>query len=183
MTYRGKAGTTPGASAGEKLQGLAVRGKHPAKCTRPLPAYATGLLKQFPVNLMRMQEVQRELMFLRKDCDVRAQSYNHNPCMGWGDHGDPVVRLADRKFALEHLIDLLEERVVPVMRLRNSLKNSGNEDERVRFYIMELHYFEEVSLPDVMIHLGKRNIGYMRRQKRELLEGLMEEVEKFSKTR
>ena len=142
---------------------------------------AKTLLYRFPLNLMRLQELQLAIARQRAQLDVHAQSYEAQTATA-GTHSDPVARLALRVMSMEEQLRRIERRVVPVLRLRNRLKNSGSEDERVRFYIMELYYFEGIDMVTVMLHLYKRSIGYMRRQKRKLLEQLVEEIEKFSKT-
>ena len=144
--------------------------------------YAESILYRFPVNLMRMQEAQQESAALRRRLDVHAQSYEVRPSAS-GTHSDPVGERTARVLTLEHLIERLEQSVIPVMRLRCELKNSSIEDYRVRFFIMELYYFEGVSLIDVMIHLEKRSIGYMRAQRRSLVEQLIRHVREFRSSR
>ncbi|MBQ7543858.1 MAG: hypothetical protein IJT02_02840 [Synergistaceae bacterium] len=139
---------------------------------------AKSLLYRFPLNLMRLQELQQAIAQQRTQLDVQAHSYEAQTA-STGTHSDPVALLALRVMSMEEQLRRIEQRVVPVLRLRNRLKNSGSEDERVRFYIMELYYFEDIDMVTVMLHLYKRSIGYMRRQKRKLLEQLVEEVEKF----
>ena len=85
--------------------------------------------------------------------------------------------------SIEALIRRLEVSTVPVLRLRNQLKNSSIEDSRIKFFIMELYYFEGMSLIDVMIHLSRRSIGYMRMQRRLLVEQLIQQIDKFSSSR
>ena len=131
---------------------------------------------------MRMHEAQQELVHQRRKLDVHAQSYGERTGSG-GEPSSPVASRTERLLSIEALIRRLEVSTVPVLRLRGQLKNSTIEHSRVKFFIMELYYFEGMSLVDVMIHLGKGSIGYMRVQRRRLVEQLIQEIDRFSSSR
>ena len=153
-----------------------------AKYSKGIISYAEGLLYHFPSNLMRLHEAQYELIRLRRMYDVHAQNYDA-PHTARGTHSDPVAARSHRILTLEELAECIERKTVPVLQLRNELKNSADERCRVRFYIMELHYFEDMPLVDVMIHLQKRNIAFMRHERRIMLEQLVSYIKKISHSR
>ena len=146
----------------------------------PTYVLAKDLLLQFPQNLKYLHDIQQELYYVKRDYDMYSQRYGEQPSAGSGPV-DRVFLRVSRIFTLENVLETLEFRVVPLLRLRNALKNSLFESDRVRFYIMEQHFFERIPLNEVMLHLGKNSIVYMRTQRRRLLNLVRNETMKFSR--
>lgn len=134
------------------------------------------MLYSFPVNLMRWQDKILELHTLRQESDCHAQNYEpkHSP---EGSHNEPVHNYYARIETLEKEIHELDNKCIPVMRLRNFLKIAQSERYRSMYYVMELYYFEKWKLDAVSEHLRKSRKTIARRRQ-ELVALMIEEVDR-----
>lgn len=133
-------------------------------------------LYHFPVNLMRWQEAALALHDLRHETDCRAQSYEGIHASE-GTHSEPVASYYALIEASENTLKHLAKKTIPVMRLRNFLKNSQDERYRVMYYVMELRYFEQWELKAVAEHLRKSTKTISRRRQ-ELIDLTIDELER-----
>jgi len=101
---------------------------------------AERYLYSFPITLIRWQDKILELYILRQETDCHAQNYTANHSLQ-GTHSEPVASYYAKIEAAETACDSLGRRVIPIVRLRNSLKNSPSERCREMFAVIQLKYF------------------------------------------
>ena len=136
---------------------------------------AEKLLYSFPVNLMRMRETVQSLRELRQQSDCHAQRYEQS-FSSEGTHSDPVAAYNAKLAHLEEQLVRQYSAICPVMAVRSVIKNSSNERYREMFYIMELFYFEHMTLTDVAIHLQK-SVSTLSRRRQELTGLVINEMQ------
>ena len=139
---------------------------------------AFAILRQFPANYMRAQEVLQELHEVRRSMDVSAQRYGGFPSVS--GHSDPTARINERVFWLQDVLTELERKTIPVLRLRSNLKNSQREEDQEEHLVMELYFFNAMEARDVAMHLQK-SLRSIERIKQRVIRDLKEEMRKFCK--
>ena len=140
---------------------------------------AASMLRQFPANYMRAQEVLQELRGMRLMLDVAAQRYGGFPSSG--GYSDPTARLNEKVFWLQDVLKSLEAQTIPVLRLRSRLKRSSSNADQEEYLVMELCYFNQMQVSDVALHLQKSRRS-IERIKHQVILDLKEEIGKFSKS-
>lgn len=133
-------------------------------------------LYSFPAKLIRWQDILLDLYTLRQETDCHAQSYEASHASE-GTHSEPPASYYMKVEGAENSLRELGRSVIPVMRLRNFLKNSASERYRTMFLIMELRYFEKWELHIIAEHLQK-SLKTIARRKHELIDLTIEELER-----
>ena len=117
-----------------------------------------------------------ELQTLRQETDCHAQNYEAAHASE-GTHSEPVASYYAKIEAAENLITRLSREVIPVLRLRNFLKNAYSERYRTMFLIMERRYFERQELAEIAQSLQK-SLKTIARRRHELIDLTIEELER-----
>lgn len=123
---------------------------------------AEKLLYAYPVNTMRYREAVIEYMRLRGETDCHGQSYGM--MSGHSEPSDPPNEYVNRLQAGEQQIKKYSELVRSVREVRIDLKCSEEIRDRVLLQIMELVYFENMSMRELALHLGMNERTLYRRR-------------------
>ena len=137
---------------------------------------AEKYLYAFPIRLIRWQDKMLELHTLRHETDCHAQNYEAVHASE-GTHSEPVASYYAKIEAAENACASLGRKVIPVMRLRQFLKNAHSERYIIMFQVMELKYFERLETNEVAYHLQK-SIKTIARRRHELIDLTIEELER-----
>lgn len=123
------------------------------------------MLYDFPINLRKYQSALEELAKIRELTDCKAQSYSQTPGKPSG-HSDPTAMYVGRVLVCEEILNKYSQLVEPVMLLRNELKNAHNENERLMFAVLELHFFDGMTLKDLALHMqrSKKTITLLKKR-------------------
>ena len=124
-------------------------------------------LSAYPINILRLHKAIQELRDLRSETDCHAQRYEQS-LNSDGQHSDPVAAYHSRITQLEERVQLLIMRTAPVSTVRGDIKNSHDEREREMFAVMELYYFEHMTLEEVAFHLQK-SVSTLTRRRTDLV--------------
>ena len=134
---------------------------------------AEKLLYTYPVNLMHWHEAVKEYMRICGETDCHGQSYEQS--QDTGDHSDPPCDYVARKQKAEQEIKKYGGLTRGISLLRQELRGSNDERLGVMLQVMELYYFEGMSMKDLAMHLRKNERTLYRRR-----EELVKEVMKLS---
>lgn len=135
---------------------------------------AEKLLYTYPVNVMRYQEALMRYMRLTGETDCRAQNYENagSPI----NHGDPPGEYTDRLMSAEREVKKYGALVRDVRSMRYELGRNSGRHEGELYQVLELYYFEGMSMKDLAMHLGL-NERTVYRRRRELVRGLMRRLD------
>ena len=137
---------------------------------------AEQYLYYFPIRLKQWQDRILELYTLRQETDCHAQNYEASHA-SQGTHSEPVASYYAKIEAAEFACDSLAVRVIPIMRLRNFLKNASSERYRVMHLVMELKYFEGFTL-GYIAHQTHKSEKTISRRRYELIDLTIDELER-----
>ena len=136
---------------------------------------AEKLLYTYPVNMMRYQEAVLSYMRLKGETDCHAQSYEHTGTPS--EPSDPPNEYVSRLMKAEREVRKYSSRTREIRELRQDLKHSEEVREGVMLLVMELVYFEGMSMRELAMHLGM-NERTLYRRREELVHEVMKRREK-----
>lgn len=127
-------------------------------------------LYSYPVNMMRYQEAMIAYMRLRGETDCHAQSYRER--LGAREPGDPPGDYVNRLMRAEHEVKKYSLLTRPVREVRRDLRDNAGDREVLMLQVMELYYFEGLSMRELAMHLGQ-NERTLYRRREELVREVM----------
>ena len=123
-------------------------------------------LYDYPKNCAKADVLRLDLEVLRKNGDVKAQSYDNDSRGSEGGHSDPVLSFVEQVERIEKQIFKLERITTPITRLTRELKMSKGIQKKDFLQVLELCYFEGVSFKEAAFELKvDEKTLFRRRQK------------------
>ena len=135
---------------------------------------ARNMLISFQSRLSRLHSLYELLLEREASAGCGGQNYGGGR-PSTGTHSDPVACRYARLETLRNVISRAEKLILPACCVRNEVKNSGREDEREMFLILERHFIAGESIKAVSGALGK-SLRTMHRRKNELIERTAERI-------
>ncbi len=135
---------------------------------------AERLLYTYPLNLMRLRDTRYALWRLRVETDCHAQNYDKSPSSA-GSHSDPPGQYVQQLMTLESQSEKFMKSTAPIRELRYRLGRSSERADAQKLSVMELHYFEHMTLRDLALHLQTSERTIFRRRD-ELINELIAEL-------
>ena len=137
---------------------------------------AEKLLYTYPINVMRHQEAMLKYMRIKGETDCHAQRYTSE-----GEPtspSDPPSDYVNRLLKAEQDIRKYSERTRAIREVRYELRMSDDTRSGIMLQVMELVYFEGMSMRDLAMHLGM-NERTLYRRREELVHEVMKKRSKL----
>ena len=117
-------------------------------------------LYDYPKNCAKVDVLRLDLEVLRKNGDVKAQSYDNDSRGSEGGHSDPVWSFVEQVERLEKQIFKLERITTPITRLTRELKMSKGTRKADLLQVLELYYFEDATSKESEdeLHLDRKTL-------------------------
>lgn len=132
---------------------------------------AEKMLYTYPVNMMRYREALLEYMRICGETDCHGQSYRESMNDN-REPGDPVNEYVARKQRAEKEFKKYSVLTREVGKIRRELRASDDVKEQIMLQVMELYYFEGMSMRELAMHLGQ-NERTLYRRREELVKRVM----------
>lgn len=116
--------------------------------------YAEKCLYEYHSNLARLEVLREDLRVLRASYDFSSKSYQSTGT-SCGTASDPVANHVIKIQELEAQIKRLERNTEPITKLINSMELKKHSKGCEYKKILELFYFEEISLSEIAVRLKK----------------------------
>ena len=133
---------------------------------------AEKLLYTYPVNLMRWRECLLDYCRLKGENDCHAQNYTEIHGTG---KGDPAGDYVNALMTIEQRMNELSARTRGITELRRELRRSSDEFDGVMLQVLELKYFDQMSMKDLALHL-QMNERTLYRRREELVRRVIRDL-------